>query len=78
MNLLPGKEQIKIIPIEIYTVTGPQQGQAKIQEKGIFISGLKTEEIGITWEELKRLIDETVVKHLIDRADRTNLYPWHR
>ena len=64
--MTPGKEQETIIPIEIHSTSGPQAGQARIQKRGLYLSGNKTEELGITWEELRKLLQNPLLREFVD------------
>jgi hypothetical protein len=66
--MTPGRDQEMIIGVEIETGFGAQEGTARIQRDGIFLSGDKTIEIGLTWSELSRLLEHPAVAIKIEEA----------
>ena len=64
--MTPGKNQITLVAAEVHTYAGPSDGVIRVQQDGIFIAGDKSDELGLTWNELLRLIEHPAIAEELD------------
>mgnify|MGYP001272500581 CR=1 FL=1 len=65
MDMIPGKNQITMVEAEVHGSSGPKRGFIRIQLDGIFIGEDRAFELGISWQQLHKLLEHPeVIKEL--------------
>ena len=59
--MIPGKNQTTIVEAEVYGLQGPVTGFVRVQADGIFIGENRVNEVGLTWNELLRLLEHPAI-----------------
>ncbi|MEC8306352.1 MAG: hypothetical protein VXZ72_00630 [Chlamydiota bacterium] len=63
--MIPGKNQITMVEAEVHGTSGPRNGFIRIQSDGIFIGEDRAFELGLSWQQLHKLLEHPeVIKEL--------------